>query len=359
MTPLKRGDTYYAVYVCTPGYCVSHTSSARHWASLRTKDKREAQRLCNDLEKRLNKERARIALGLPILRTSDMTLGLFMDTYLESTVHDKAPTTRRTEHSCLMSLIRILGADCPLERLTQEQMEYYKKTRLKDIAPRSWNSELGTLRAIFAWGLRRNPPLFSINPFTLITRVDKGAPTIDKYVSPEDVRRVVLGCKDEIVRDMIVFMYATFCRGSELRDLTWQDIDFERGTIVFPYPKERRKKTIAILPVVRRVLDNAAHRRTNDLVFPGPKGEKMKASLLHYYVREAGRTVGVKLSPHRLRHGIITRSLDEGIPPHIVQKQAGHSNITTTMMYTHVTHESQTEAIARLEFDDLGEKEAV
>lgn len=353
MTPLKRGDIYYAVWTCIPGRCPVHPAQKRHWVSLGTGDKREAKRLCSELEAKLQEDKARVKLGLPLVRRSTMTLGQFRDQYLDLTAHDKAASTHSTEQYTLKTLVGYFGEDFPLDGLTQDALEGYRRHRLQTVAPRSWNSALATLKSIFAWGLRREPVLYDKNPFERITRVDKGEPTRQKFVAREDIGKVMQVARP-FWRNVIGFLYVGMCRGSELRELKWADVDFEHSRLTFRKTKERKQKTIPIIPILRTVLESAKkYSGDSEYVFPGPDGKELKKDLLHHTLQRLGRRVNVRIGPHMLRHSGITTSLGKGAPLFAVQKQAGHSQVATTEGYTHLALDAQIGVMESLKVDEL------
>ncbi len=348
MTPLKRGDAYYAVWTCAAGLCNQHAAPARHWVSLRTGDKREAKAACAALEARLDADKVSLKLGLPRAVRTGMSLGEYRALYLACVSQDKAASTIRTEGFHLGSLIAYLGENFRLENMTQDVLEGYKRARLETIAPRSWNSELATLKSVFAWGTRREPPIYARNPFATISRVDKGAPTIEKYIQGEDLRKVVAACAP-FWRNVVLFGYLTFCRGSELRGLTWDNVDLDAGVITFPETKERKKKTVPIIPALREVLGSAKTLAEGSrYVFPAHGGGMLTKDGLHHKLVSLGEAIGVKLSPHMLRHTGITDALKAGAPLFAVQKQAGHSQVTTTAEYGHMELGAQGDAMGKL-----------
>lgn len=360
MTPLKRGNIYYAVWSCMPGACATHTEPTQHWTSLGTRDKREARLACAALEEKQAYARRQTKLGLPLeIPVEDLMLKDFKKLYLDSTVRDKAASTHATEAHHLTSLVNYLGPESRLSSMTQARLEDYKKYRLRVIAPRSWNSELATLKSIFGWGMTRVPALYKQNPVTL-TKVDPGEPTVAKYIQTEDLIKVVRSCTDEYWKNVITFMYATWCRGSELRGLKWSDVDLISGVIEFRRPKERKRKRMPITPVIKQILGVARkYSQGSEFVFPNPeevngvKGVQLTKDALHHKLQWIGDKAGVKLSPHMLRHSGITDALRNGAELFAVQRQAGHSQITTTAGYVHTDMLSQSEAMGKLKLDIL------
>ncbi len=364
MTPVKIKSTYYCFWTCVPGYCAKHPSPVQHKTCLHTGDKREAKARIDALEKQLSGQRARVALGLPAeLGGSDMPLREYQAAYLESTQHDKAESTRRTEGYHLATLLSTLGDARPLSSLSQDVLEEYKRRRLAQIAPRSWNSELATLKSIFAWGTRRHPKLYDRNPFDSISRVDKGQPTIQKYITRADLAKAIQACKEPYWINVLAFLYATWCRGSELRELRWGEV--YQGHIKFVGPKEARDKTKTIprTPVLNKILarawalhpDPSGFPDPTSYVFPNPEDWRtpMTKDVLHHKLADIGKRAGVKLSPHMLRHSGITDALAAGAPLFSVQSVAGHTQVSTTQGYAHVDMDAQQKAMQVLDMDGI------
>lgn len=357
MTPVKIGETYYCFWTCVPGYCAKHPKPVQHKTCLHTGDKREAKARIDALEKQLGAQRARVALGLPAeLGGSDMPLAEYQKAYLTSTEHDKAESTRKTEACHLATFLRWAGDARPLSSLSQDVLEKYKADRLRAVAPRSWNSELATLKSIFSWGTRRHPKLYDRNPFDGISRVDKGQPTVEKYISRADLAKVIQECPDPYWVNVLAFLYATWCRGSELRNLRWEDVHRlpGGGYIDFVGPKEQ-KGGVKRIPIpasgpLRNVIKRAELLGTGPYVFPNPEnGQMMTKDVLHHKLADLGKRAGVKLSPHMLRHSGITDALAAGAPLFSVQAVAGHTQVTTTQGYAHVDMDAQQKAMQTLD----------
>lgn len=355
MTPVKVGGVYYAFWTCVPGCCDKHTVKTRHKASLQTSDKREAKALIADLERELDDKRARKRLGLPEkYNPAPVLLEDFKEQYLESVHYDKAESTLKTEACHLNTLSAWLGEGYAVAEITHETLERYKRTRLKTIAPRSWNSELATLKSIFAWGLRQRPPFYQVNPFAEITRVPKGEPTIEKYVKHGDLVKVVASCNDPFWTNLLAFLYATWCRGGEVRNLKWKDVHEEEGYIAFLKPKEKKPKTVALTPELRKIITKAKELAGESVyVFPGRFGLVMSKDSLHHRLSKRGKSAGVKLSPHMLRHSGITDALRRGAPVFSVQSVAGHTQVSTTQGYHHSDFDAQRDAMGKLDIAGL------
>lgn len=146
-------------------------------------------------------------------------------------------------------------------------------------------------------------------------------------------------------RAMIEVLYATGLRVSELCGLTTEDINLRDGYLIargkgskerlVPLGELAAQKLQAYLREGRLALLKGRQSRH---LFVGPRGTALTRQgfwkLLGRYARAAG--IDKKLSPHKLRHSFATHLLERGADLRAVQAMLGHSDISTTQIYTHV-----------------------
>jgi integrase len=265
----------------------------------------------------------------------NVTLSTFLEDYRRHGQPDKAELTRYNEESKLRCFLAYVARvkDPALKDIDQALLDAYKQHRLKSIAPRSWNSELATLKAIFGWGLTRRPAYFDVNPWTGVRRVDKGMPTIKKYVAPDEIEAAA--CKGHpFWLNVLDFLRVSWCRASELANLRWQDVKWGAGYLEFANPKERKTKHLPLTGEVLQILKKAKEFSSGDYVFMH-KGNRVSRYSVYQRVRSLGKRAGVKLSPHMLRHSGVTNALAHGAPLFAVQAVVGHSSVETTRNYDH------------------------
>ncbi|MFN7134553.1 MAG: site-specific tyrosine recombinase XerD [Myxococcales bacterium] len=170
------------------------------------------------------------------------------------------------------------------------------------------------------------------------------------FLTLEEVERL-LNAPDEAKaqgqrdRAMIEVLYATGLRVSELCGLTTEDINLRDGYLIargkgskerlVPLGEIAAQKLQAWLRNGRLAMLKA---RTSRHLFIGPNGRALTRQgfwkLLGRYARAAG--IDKKLSPHKLRHSFATHLLERGADLRAVQAMLGHSDISTTQIYTHV-----------------------
>ncbi len=150
-------------------------------------------------------------------------------------------------------------------------------------------------------------------------------------------------------RAMLETLYATGLRVSELVGLRLHEVNFEMG-VVRIFGKGSKERLVPLgeeaIDWLRRYLGNGRTtllgRRQSDDVFVTSRGCAMTRQafwqLIKRYAERAGITPA-RLSPHVLRHAFATHLLNHGADLRVVQMLLGHSDISTTQIYTHIARE--------------------
>jgi integrase/recombinase XerD len=143
---------------------------------------------------------------------------------------------------------------------------------------------------------------------------------------------------------MLGLLYSSGLRVSELIGIKLGDINFEAGFIrvLGKGSKER------IVPVHRRAIEKVKQyvkqerpeilkKRQSPYLFITKRGRPMTRQRFWQTLKAAGKKAGIELSPHTMRHCFATHLLEGGADLRSVQKMLGHSDISTTQIYTKVT----------------------
>lgn len=188
---------------------------------------------------------------------------------------------------------------------------------------------------------------------TINIETPRGWKRLPKTLSSADVESLLnqpdaatpIGRRDKA---MLELLYATGLRVSELVGLRLPDINLERGflTVLGKGSKERAVPLgeVAAMTVgdylsgARQALLNG---RESDMLFISSKRRGITRQMfwerIKFYTAKAG--IGQNVSPHTLRHSFATHLLDNGADLRAVQAMLGHSDISTTQIYTHVSRE--------------------
>lgn len=147
-----------------------------------------------------------------------------------------------------------------------------------------------------------------------------------------------IGCRDRAILEL---MYATGLRASELVSLRNNDIDLISG-LVTCHGKGSRQRIIpfgkSAAHSIRTFRDTTpSYALLNSHLFTN-RGKPLTRQLLWTLLNQYGDAAGIpSISPHTLRHSFATHLLNHGAELKHVQALLGHSDISTTCIYTHVT----------------------
>jgi len=216
--------------------------------------------------------------------------------------------------------------------------------------PRSTARQLSSFRRFFRYimreGIRDTDPTADIE----MPRIGRSLP---KTLSEDEVDSLLnapntdepLGHRD---RAMLELLYATGLRVSELINLKQSQINFNQGVLRIIGKGDRER----LIPLgeesqrwIRDFIDGPRMEilleRQTDYLFPTRRGDHMTRQAFWHIIKRYSQKAGVrkKLSPHSLRHAFATHLLNRGADLRVVQLLLGHSDLSTTQIYTHVARE--------------------
>ncbi|WP_239473287.1 site-specific tyrosine recombinase XerD [Shewanella algidipiscicola] len=189
----------------------------------------------------------------------------------------------------------------------------------------------------------------AIDPMAMI-KPPKLARTLPDSLSEADVDRLLsepnvdepIECRD---RAMLELLYASGLRVSELVGLTMDQLSLRQGVVrIVGKGSKERLVPLGEMAVteIEQYLASARFEllkgNSSDVVFPSKRGTMMTRQTFWHriklYALRAG--IAVHLSPHTLRHAFATHLLNHGADLRVVQLLLGHSDLSTTQIYTHV-----------------------
>lgn len=210
---------------------------------------------------------------------------------------------------------------------------------------------LSTMRRLFQYLYREKLRLDDPSALLSTPKLPKRLP---KDLSERQVDDLLNApCIDEPLelRDkaMLEVLYACGLRVSELVGLSLSDISLRQGVlhVIGKGDKER------LVPLGEEAIywleqylqygrPTLMQGKTDDVVFPSLRGQKMTRQTFWHRIKHYAVIAGIdteKLSPHVLRHAFATHLLNHGADLRVVQMLLGHSDLSTTQIYTHVATE--------------------
>ena len=216
--------------------------------------------------------------------------------------------------------------------------------------PRSAARYTSTLKRFYRYLLRES--LISADP-TINLDSPKIPRSLPKTLSEDDVERLLdstdtntpLGLRD---RAMLETLYATGLRVSELVGLKLTAVNLNDGVLRVT-GKGNKDRLVPLgeesVQWLKRYLTDSRPlllcRQVSDTVFVTTRGAGMTRQAFWYLIKRHAAVAGITraLSPHTLRHAFATHLLNHGADLRVVQMLLGHSDISTTQIYTHVARE--------------------
>lgn len=242
------------------------------------------------------------------------------------------------------------------KRLDQAQrddiLRYLHERNRKRISAASQARSLSCIRGFYQYLLREQ--LIEIDPCTTIDNPKLARP-LPKVLTESDVEDLLSAPNiDEPIefRDkvMLEMLYACGLRVTELVELEASQVNLRMGVIrVFGKGDKER-----LVPVGEEALDWLTryyrdgrplllndHGKATDVLFPSKRGRKMTRQTFWHRIKHYAVVAGIDkpLSPHTLRHAFATHLLNHGADLRVVQLLLGHSDLSTTQIYTHIAQQ--------------------
>jgi integrase/recombinase XerD len=167
---------------------------------------------------------------------------------------------------------------------------------------------------------------------------------IPEVLSEEEVNLLLEGGDDSAFEVIALVIYACGLRVSEVVNLNCFDMGKDSLFVKGKGGKERivpigmvtRQKVLDYLHLERRDQDKKAP------LFVNSKGKRISRQEVWSYIKAKGKEKGIQknISPHTLRHSYATHMLERGADLRVIQELLGHSSVTTTERYTHISKKS-------------------
>ena len=231
-----------------------------------------------------------------------------------------------------------------------ELLDFLRLRTEQGAKPRTTARLLSSIRRLYRTLVRDNR--ISEDPSAQIDspKLNRGLP---KSITESEVEALLdapntetaLGLRD---RAMLELLYATGLRVTELVNLELAQVSLQQGLVrvMGKGSKERlvpmgEEATAWLQDYLKDARPELLKGQVCDALFPTRRGGPMTRTGFWYLIKRYAQAAGIKtdLSPHTLRHAFATHLLNHGADLRVVQMLLGHSNLSTTQIYTHVARE--------------------
>lgn len=261
--------------------------------------------------------------------------------------------TRQAYERDLLLFCKTLGfknSDA-LVNVSREQITgYMTQLKEKGLAAATIARKLAAIKAFYRFMTAEG--YMDANPAEVVEAGTKGI-KLPRVLSEDEVVRLLNqpdittaeGFRD---RTMLEVLYATGMRVSELINLTLERVDLNMKYII-AFGKGSKERIVPLGSVAAEFLQHYLEKvrpklthagRNTNIVFLAFGGHELTRQRFWQIIRAYGRKANINkaLTPHILRHSFATHLLDNGADLRSVQELLGHSDISTTQIYTHLTN---------------------
>ena len=229
----------------------------------------------------------------------------------------------------------------PPDRLGATQVQRFQWYLLQErkLAPGTVEMRISALRFFFKKMLKRRDIHFDDLPFP---KTPRRLPTV---FSREEVRCMIDRTTNLMHRTVMMVLYGTGVRRTELSLLKVADIDSQRMVVHIRQGKGARDRDIPLSPKLLEALrEYWRWKKPRFYLFPstaGHRGEEapMSDKVVWWAVKEAARRAGItrKVGPHTFRHSFATELLEAGTDLRTIQLLMGHARLEDTTLYLHLS----------------------
>lgn len=271
----------------------------------------------------------------------------FLDAiWLEQGLSENTLAAYRTD---LVKFCDYIG-ELSLLSVAQDTVQNYLAVRLdNNFKPRSTARMLSALKRFYLYLVAQKQ--LDVSPLTHI-QMPKLGQALPKILSEAQVEALLdaPNIEDPLeLRDkaMLELLYATGLRVSELVGLRMEQVNL-RQAVVFVKGKGNKERLVPMGEVAQDYLEQFLQhgrlhliKHATDFVFPSKRGIGMTRQTFWHRIKHYAQVANINsdLSPHTLRHAFATHLINHGADLRVVQMMLGHSDLSTTQIYTHVAKE--------------------
>jgi len=223
---------------------------------------------------------------------------------------------------------------------------YLRNLELQKYSKKSIARKISSCRAFFRYLMRDDK--VKLNPFErlLTPKLGKRLPS---FLYAEEVIKLLnsVNLKHKVgLRDLAIFelIYASGMRVGEVSIIKLSDVDMDNGEILV-HGKGNKERIVLIgskaIASLKSYLGSMKNNNKDRYLFLGRTGTRLTGRSIERMVKKYAKKAGIdkRVTPHTLRHSFATHLLEGGADLKIVQELLGHSSLSTTQIYTHLTKE--------------------
>ncbi len=232
--------------------------------------------------------------------------------------------------------------DC-FDKITRSHINrYIRKLRQENYASTSITRKIASLRGWFKWMIANE--IISSDP-TAGLEQPKISRHLPKVLTIKDLSQIFAGELTHLEKAIVELLYAAGLRVSELSNITLQNLNLDQDYVrcLGKGSKERlipigqkAKEALKIYLQERELILLKNDVKTNHL-FLNQNAQPISRQKIYTLIKNIGQKIDKTISPHTIRHSFATHMLENGADLRVVQELLGHSDVSTTQLYTHIS----------------------
>lgn len=219
---------------------------------------------------------------------------------------------------------------------------YIKNLYDKKYAPVSITREIASIKGFFKWLsindiIKHNPALDIEQP-----KLPKRLP---KVLSIKEIEELLSESMSVLDKAVFELLYAAGLRVSELTDIQFANVDL-KAKYIRCIGKGSKERIVPIGNKACKALSKYLKEREyimkkymikSKFFFLKENGKKLTRQDVYTFINSIGKNINKDISPHTIRHSFATHLLENGADLRVVQELLGHSDVSTTQLYTHIS----------------------
>ncbi len=233
--------------------------------------------------------------------------------------------------------------DIDISKIQRTQINsYVRNLHEKKYSPTSIMRKIASLRGFFKWACANEK--IKSNP-TLTLEQPKIPQKLPKVMTAEEINSILNQDLSKLHRVIIELLYGCGLRVSELVNLKINDFDLN-GKYLECTGKGSKDRIVPLGKKAIIAIKNYLPEREYNLqkynlqskqLLINEKGKQVTRQEVYTFIHEQGKKLHKAISPHTLRHTFATHLLENGADLRVVQELLGHSDVSTTQLYTHIS----------------------
>lgn len=219
---------------------------------------------------------------------------------------------------------------------------FVRTLREKKLAPTSVIRKIASIRGFFKWAYSSG--IIKQNPASTLEQ-PKVPQRLPKVITIREVEELLNENLTPLEHVIMELLYSCGLRVSELVNLKLTDIDLA-SKYVRCFGKGSKERIIPMGEIAKQVIKEYLPERdlllkkynlSTKRLFVLPNGRLINRQDVYNLIHERGKLIHKNISPHTLRHSFATHLLENGADLRVVQELLGHSDVSTTQLYTHIS----------------------